>query len=323
METITPSPINEYDIHQQMIDYKGVINLRFNDLHDILAKNNLQTSLIQTSCSNIDTAFLLYINKNKDEFSNIHKESILQKKKNKKIHELYNIILSDYAKHSSDYIEHKTRVNDIITSIQIRIENIENAKEPDTSFTKKINSIEKRFNTINLKIQQLETIINNIERDKTIITDKLDTKLSTIIKTCDKRDEKYDCKLLNITNKIDMLSNIPQTNNNDIIIKKINDINKILSQKNNSKIHKSDIDTIKAVLKEELRTELKEELRTELKEELKIDTKSELNDIIMMIQNMNKIISTNPINDRVLNLENQICCMMSMFHGMVDPSCKN
>jgi hypothetical protein len=185
----------------------------------------------------------------------------------------------------------KERCNDIITSLQSRLDTLESKKNDKNDYLKKINLLENKINSQNSKIKTLEStfneeliqkitskVISELEKSNNL----LDLKMMNIIKTNETRNKEYNTKLNHVISELNILQkkgneDVISVNNNELMTKLSTDIAKH-NEKNNKCI-----------------SNLKDLINKELKE--KTDT-------------------FNQLKERISNLEQQIICQMTLIHNV-------
>tara|TARA_R110001592_G_scaffold16378_2_gene69699 strand:- start:963 stop:2003 length:1041 start_codon:yes stop_codon:yes gene_type:complete len=214
----------------------------------------------------------------------------------------------------------QSRENEIIISIQCRLDLIESCYNNEKSLSKKINTLESKLNAQCLKTKNLETIVKGELRKEIskeyedIIEQKLkdiNLKITNMIKKYENRYEDYNSKFIHLVSEINSLrekldSNIINDNTNFLITelttKTTTDMSKLYDR---IKIEQSYIKT-------ELNKHICEE-SLKLTESINFhnDNETEKYNIIHR-----KLDECNQIRERISNLEQQMICQMTSIHNM-------
>lgn len=199
------------------------------------------------------------------------------------------------------------RVNDIITSLQSRLDELENKKSKENVLLDKINSLENKLNTQSSKIKELE---NNLQDNKKQFhsqiellikesIENLDLKIMNIIKTNEKRNQDYDGKLNHLITEIDTIKN-------DTISKILQSKLNIITAKITSSIETSILKT---------KNDLTKQFKSLSQNKNNSDTKYNK----MILETIEAKIPSDDflqLKQRISNLEQQIICQMTTIHNM-------
>lgn len=196
------------------------------------------------------------------------------------------------------------RVNDIITSLQSRLDELENKKSKENILLDKINSLENKLNTQNSKIKQLEHTLEDNKKQshsqvELLIKKSLENLDLNFIKLNEKRNQDYDGKLNHLINEIDTIKN--------------ETISKILQSKVNTVTAKitSSIETSVLKTKNDLTKQFKSFLENKNNNHKKYET--------MILETIESKIPSNDflqLKQRISNVEQQIICQMTTIHNM-------
>ena len=196
------------------------------------------------------------------------------------------------------------RVNDIITSLQSRLDELENKKSKENILLDKINLLENKLNTQNSKIKQLEHTLEDNKKQshsqvELLIKKSIETLDLKFIKINEKRNQDYDGKLNHLITEIDTIKN--------------DTISKILESKVNIVTAKitSSIETSILKTKNDLAKQFKSLLENKNNNHTKYEN--------MIVETIEAKIPSNDflqLKQRISNLEQQIICQMTTIHNM-------
>jgi len=245
---------------------------------------------------------------------------------------------------SDEFKEFKSRVNIIISALQVENEKNEKYRISKESQMKRFSRIENKLNEMSNKIKKIEDTLTLDNTDtmtdtiNEIVSKCLKVKdeenaliLSNIIKTSDNRYDELNSKFRKLIDEIDLVRDNKYSSTAieiNEINKKINllntDISKITSiDITKIKINKTDISNIDKKIKEKIDF-LSINITKEIREQI---TKSQVQrvqpEFIPKQSKQSKQTTVPPetdkmnsITERLSNIEQQMICQMSMFHSI-------
>lgn len=229
---------------------------------------------------------------------------------------------SNFKKQIIEINVFNSRVNDIITSIQTRLDCIESKHSVDEKNNEKIKKLEYKFNQQNNKLKELENKLlqkNTEEKDvfEEILNDKYN-KLMNEIKINNDKNIKVDLKLNHIIDEINRLKKNNKIKDHDTKFNKIfNEINTIKKFINEDLMENKIKDKIQFI-SDNIKNHIKDNgvIKTELNNFYKnneIKYQKMINDAIKT--NINED-DKNELKLRISNLEQQMICQMTTIHNM-------
>ena len=224
---------------------------------------------------------------------------------------------------TDDYTDFKERVNDVITDLQSRFDNIEHRVTVKKTSIKKIDTLENKVKSQEIKLKALEEaskrdiipeINTEIEKHFKEYTASMDSRFTNTVKTSENRHNELTARFKHLIGEIDIFRN-SKTSSLDIGIDELNQKIKVLDEKlsgiNMSKINKSiEIKVNKTDITD---------ITDKIKENGAINNKS-ITDRIDTIEERCSGLSDKQCLDRVSNMEQQMICLMTDIHNLTHPS---
>ena len=210
----------------------------------------------------------------------------------------------------------KNRANEIIMSLQSRVDILETSKSNEYILTKKVNALESKINTQNSKIKNLENLMNKdlvekITNETCSLIQKstsiLDLKIKDSITTNEERHQSYQSNITQLVSELNILressdEKIQSTQTANLINMRVllkNDMKSLINENvkkeifNHINILKKRIDEINKVVKE----------KKQVKQVKQEDNKESMNDV----------------SKRLSSVEQQLICQMTTIHNLSMP----
>ena len=320
MESFTPAEnetvvLNNTQILQRLIGFKFDISSKIDTLEKTYMGCNVKVNYLEDSIIQFNLDSENKRNKVIEELAYV-KAFIL---KQDDINAINTKKFKEFEISIANNADFKKRVNDIITNLQSRIDNIEANNSLKKAYIKKTDTLENKVKSLDTKLKTLEAVtdkdvipglMSDIEKQLKTYKASIDSRFSNSVKTAENRHIELTSKFKNLIDEIDMFRN-SKSSSLDHAIDDINDkikaINVKLSEIDVSKINKSiEIKVNKSDI---------ENISNKIKENGIINTKN-ITDRISIIEEQYNALSNKNCSDRVSSLEQQIICQMTDIHSL-------
>jgi len=218
----------------------------------------------------------------------------------------------------------KERVNDTITNLQLRIENIEHNITSNKLNIKTMTNSENEIKKLTTSLDSLKKSLNKFsknEENNKINQQQhkksINEKILNIVKINDAKYDELNNKFIQLLNELDMIRR--DTKNTEPIyiqsIKKdIKEINKKI-ESFDKKLSNIDVTKLSKNIEIKVKKSDRDHIENEIKEHIKLISE----DITNRIQNIeitNNTSSDQKYEERLTNIEQQMICQMTNIHNM-------
>jgi hypothetical protein len=298
--------------------YQVDISSKIEQLEKTYVGCNLKVNYLEDSLVNLNKEYEKLYNKVIEDVISVidftKKQEIINTNNAKKTKELK--VITD------DYTCFKQRVNDVITDLQSRIDNIEQHVSVKKTYIKKIDTLENKVNAQDVKLKALEKVskkdvipelTTEIEKHFKEYKASIDYRFSNTVKTAETRHNEMTSKFKNLIDEIDSFRNGSGSFDDDLklVYKKFKVLDTKMSEIDLSKINKSiEIKVNKSDITH---------IADKINENGAID-KKKITDRIDNIEQRYGELSNKQCQDRVSSLEQQMICLMTDIHNLTHPS---